>query len=44
MNANVTSNKHVNEWISEMVELVKPSNIVLVDGSEAQAEALKARL
>ena len=42
MNTNVTANKHVNEWIAEMVELVKPSNIVLIDGSEAQAEALRA--
>ena len=42
MNTNVTSNKHVNAWIAEMVELVKPSNIVLIDGTEAQAEALRA--
>ena len=42
MNTNVTSNKFVNEWISEMVELVKPDNIVLIDGSEEQAEALRA--
>ena len=42
MNTNVTTNKFVNEWISEMVELVKPDNIVLIDGSEEQAEMLRA--
>ena len=41
MNTNVTANKYVNEWIAEMVELVKPSDIVLIDGTEAQAEALR---
>ena len=38
MNANVTKNKYVNEWISEMADLVKPSEIILIDGSEEQAE------
>ncbi len=42
MNTNVTSNKFVNEWITEMVELVKPENIVLIDGSDEQAELLRA--
>ena len=42
MNTNVTNNKFVNEWIAEMVELVKPENIVLIDGSEEQAELLRA--
>ena len=42
MNTNVTKNKYVNEWIAEMVELVNPDNIVLIDGTEAQAEALRA--
>ena len=42
MNTNVTSNKFVNEWIGEMAELVKPENIVLIDGSEKQAEELRA--
>ena len=41
MNTNVTNNKFVNEWISEMVDLVKPDNIVLIDGSDEQAEALR---
>lgn len=41
MNANVTKNKFVNEWISEMADLVKPDKIVLIDGSEEQAEELR---
>ena len=42
MNTNVTSNKFVNEWISEMADLVKPADIVLIDGSQEQAEQLRA--
>ncbi len=42
MNTNVTKNKFVDAWIAEMVELVKPENIVLIDGSNEQAEALRA--
>ena len=42
MNTNVTKNKFVDAWIAEMVDLVKPENIVLIDGTEAQAEALRA--
>ncbi len=42
MNTNVTSNKFVNEWIAEMAAMVKPSEIILIDGTEAQAEALRA--
>ena len=41
MNASVTNNRYVNEWISEMAEMVKPSEIILIDGSEAQAELLR---
>ena len=41
MNTNVTNNSFVNSWIAEMAELVKPENIVLIDGSEAQAELLR---
>ena len=41
MNTNITKNCHVNSWIKEMVELVKPSNIVLIDGSHEQAEELR---
>ena len=41
MNTNVTKNRYVNEWIAEMAELVNPAEIVLIDGSEAQIEALR---
>ena len=41
MNTNITGNIHIDKWIAEMVELVKPDNIVLIDGSEAQAELLR---
>ena len=40
--ANVTNNKHVNSWIDEMAAMTQPDKIVLIDGSEAQAEALRA--
>jgi len=42
VNTNVTKNKFVNEWIAEMAELVNPKDIVLIDGSVEQAEALRA--
>ena len=42
MNINVTGNRYVDQWIKEMVELVKPERIVLIDGSESQAEELRA--
>ena len=35
MNANVTNNKFVNQWIAEMAAMVKPSEIILIDGTEA---------
>ena len=38
----MTKNKFVLDWINEMAELVKPTNIVWIDGSEEQAEALRA--
>ena len=41
MNTNVTKNQHVNAWIAEMAELVGPSEIILIDGSDAQADALR---
>ena len=41
MNTNITGNIHIDKWIAEMVELVKPEKIVLIDGSEAQAEILR---
>ncbi len=36
------TNKSVNAWIEEMKALVKPDNVVLIDGSEEQYEALRA--
>ena len=41
MNTKVTSNQFVNAWIAEMADMVKPSDIILIDGSEEQAEALR---
>ena len=42
MNTKITGNIHIDNWIAEMVELVKPENILLIDGSEEQAEQLRA--
>ncbi len=39
---NLTKNKKLNAWIDEMAELTQPDKIVLIDGSEEQAEALRA--
>ncbi len=38
----ITSNKFVNSWIKEMAAMTQPDKIVLIDGSEAQADALRA--
>ncbi len=38
----MTSNKSILSWIQEKVELVKPDNIVWIDGSEEQLEQLRA--
>ena len=35
-------NAFVNSWISEMAAMTQPDNIVWIDGSDAQAEALRA--
>ena len=37
----MTTNKTVLDWIEDKVALVKPDNIVWIDGSEAQIEALR---
>ena len=37
-----TTNKFVLDWIQEMAEMTQPDNIVWIDGSEEQAEALRA--
>ncbi len=39
----LTTNKSVLSWIDEKVDLVKPSQIVWIDGSEAQLDALRAK-
>ena len=38
----MTNNKYVLNWINEMAAMTKPDKIVWIDGSEAQAEALRA--
>ncbi len=38
----MTNNKFVLDWINEMAELTCPDKIVWIDGTEAQAEALRA--
>ena len=40
----MTKNPHIISWIEEMAAMTQPDNIVWIDGSEEQAEALKARL
>ena len=39
---NMTNNKFVTQWIDEMAALTCPDKIVWIDGSEQQAEALRA--
>ena len=41
MNTHVTKNIHVNSWIAEMAEMVKPAEIILIDGSKEQADSLR---
>ena len=38
----MTNNKFVKSWIKEMAAMTQPDKIVWIDGSEAQAEALRA--
>ena len=38
----MTSNKYVLSWIDEMAAMTQPDKIVWIDGSEEQAEALRA--
>ncbi len=38
----MTNNKYVLSWIDEMAAMTQPDKIVWIDGSEAQAEALRA--
>ena len=38
----MTNNIHVTKWIDEMAAMTQPDKIVWIDGSEEQAEALRA--
>ena len=38
----MTQNKTVIKWLDEMKSLVNPDNVVWIDGSEEQIEALRA--
>ncbi len=38
----MTKNQYVNSWIKEMAAMTQPDKIVWIDGSEEQAEALRA--
>ena len=38
----LTKNKYILDWIDEMAAMTKPDKIVWIDGSEEQAEALRA--
>ncbi len=38
----MTNNKYILNWINEMAAMTKPDEIVWIDGSEEQAEALRA--
>ena len=37
----LTNNKHVLNWLDEMVKLTRPEKIVWIDGSEEQLSALR---
>ncbi|MBR5490157.1 MAG: phosphoenolpyruvate carboxykinase (GTP) [Oscillospiraceae bacterium] len=37
----LTNNKHILSWVEEMASLCKPKDIVWIDGSETQLEALR---
>ena len=41
--AQLTNNKTVLKWIDEMKGIVKPDNVVWIDGSQAQIEELRAQ-
>ncbi|MBE6640397.1 MAG: phosphoenolpyruvate carboxykinase (GTP) [Ruminococcaceae bacterium] len=38
----MTQNKYINEWIAEMAAMTTPDSIVWIDGTEEQAEKLRA--
>ncbi|MBP3243329.1 MAG: phosphoenolpyruvate carboxykinase (GTP) [Ruminococcus sp.] len=37
----LTKNPNVNKWVDEMIALCKPSNVVWIDGSKEQLDALR---
>ena len=37
----LTKNQHILSWIDEQVALTKPQEVVWIDGSEEQLEALR---
>ncbi|MBO7162684.1 MAG: phosphoenolpyruvate carboxykinase (GTP) [Clostridia bacterium] len=37
-----TKNAKLNAWLDEMIELCNPDNVVMIDGSDEQIEALRA--
>ena len=37
----LTNNQHVLKWIEEMTAMLRPSNVVWVDGSEEQLEEIR---
>ena len=39
----MTQNKYVRQWVDEMVAMTQPDSIVWIDGTEEQAEALRAQ-
>lgn len=39
--ASLTKNPNVNAWVDEMIALTKPDNVVWIDGSEEQLQALR---
>ena len=39
----LTTNKHVNTWVEEMIALTKPDNVVWIDGSESQLDDLRSQ-
>ena len=38
----MTNNKYILDWVREMADMTRPDNIVWIDGSEEQAEKLRA--
>ena len=42
METKLTKNPTLLKWLDEKVELLKPSEIVWIDGSKEQIDALKA--